>query len=62
MATELSEVQLTNVATKLDMADVRRDLAELREMRLMEQRLTMRLGGLMALGIGVLVALQQFGG
>lgn len=74
LVAELSAVQLTNVATKMDIAELKRDIAglssqalqqvsELRsQSQLMEQRLTVRLGGLMALGIGVLVALQQLSG
>ena len=31
------------------------------EMEVMQQKLTIRLGGIMAAGIAVLIALQQFG-
>ena len=69
LVNELSAVKLENVATKIDVNDVRQEINDFRnealrefdsvrnEMQLMEQRLTSRLGGIMVTGLVVLTAI-----
>ena len=51
-----SEIQ-TNVATKQEVSDVRSDLRS--GMQAMELRITLRMGGLIAAGIGLMIALDK---
>ena len=51
-----SEIQ-TNVATKQEVSDMRSDLRS--EMQAMELRITLRMGGLIAAGIGLMIALDK---
>ncbi len=51
----IQEIDLGEVATKRDMADILHQLEKL------ELRLTLKLGSLMAAGIGVLALLKYFG-
>ncbi len=47
-----------NLATKRDVGEIKRDIAELRlQITSVEQRMTLRLGSLMAAGIAILAAL-----
>ena len=49
-----------DLATQQDIKDVRRDIDDLRkEMIMMEQRLIIKLGALMALSIGIVAALVK---
>jgi len=48
---EALEANLENLATKADIADLRRD------MQLMEQRLIIKLGSMMVVAVGVVAAL-----
>ena len=46
-----------NVATKQDIADLRRDLRS--EMQAMELRITLRMGGLIVAGVALIIALDK---
>lgn len=50
---EALEANLENLATKADIADLRRD------MQLMEQRLIIKLGSMMVVAVGVVAALVK---
>ena len=59
-------INTANLATKEQLEEgfklLRVELDVIRsEMEVMQQKLTIRLGGIMAAGIAVLIALQQFG-
>jgi hypothetical protein len=62
IATEIYQAIHDNVASKADIAAIRADLAAIRgEMREMEQRIIIRLGGMIVIGTGVLIAIKYFG-
>jgi len=62
IATEIYQAIHDNVASKADIAAIRADLAAIRgEMREMEQRIVIRLGGMIVIGTGVLIAIKFFG-
>ena len=46
-----------NIATKQDISDLRADLRS--EMQAMELRITLRMGGLIAVGVGLIIALDK---
>ena len=52
---DVVNINAENLATKADIEQLRA------EMEIMQQQLTIRLGGIMVVGIGVIAALQQFG-
>ena len=59
-----SEAIGANLATKSDIKDLRHDIELLRQetksdMQRMEQRITIRLGSIMVIGIGVIAALDK---
>lgn len=57
-----SEIGVVRVETKNEIDLLRAGIDTLRaEMKIMQQQLTIRLGSLMVVGIGLLVALQQLG-
>ena len=49
--------ELKHLATKADLADLRGELRA--DMRSLEHRLTLRLGGLMLAGFGILIAILR---
>lgn len=66
IATEIYDAIHGNVATKTDLAaaqtDIKADIAAVRsEMREMEQRIVIRLGSMMVVGFGLLIAIRYFG-
>jgi 2-phosphoglycerate kinase len=73
IATEIYQAIHDNVASKADIAAIRADIAAIRgetraefaavrgEMREMEQRIVIRLGGMIVIGTGVLIAIKFFG-
>jgi hypothetical protein len=62
IATEIYQAIHDNVASKADIAAIRADIAAVRgEMREMEQRIVIRLGGMIVIGTGVLIAIKFFG-
>ena len=62
IATEIYQAIHDNVASKADITAIRADLAAIRgEMREMEQRIVIRLGGMIVIGTGVLIAIKFFG-
>ena len=53
-----------NVATTQDVRDVRQEISDLRselrsELQAMELRITLRMGGLIVAGVGLIIALDQ---
>ncbi len=63
-ALEVKEVNLQALATKADMADLRKDMqrmeADLRkDMQLLEQRLTIKLGAMLAVAVGAVATLVK---
>ncbi len=50
---------LAELATKVELQALREEAATKNDLQLMQQQLTIRLGGLIALGVGLLAALQQ---
>jgi 2-phosphoglycerate kinase len=66
IATEIYAAIHDNVATKSDLAaarsDIKADIAAVRaDMREMEQRIIIRLGGMIFVGTGLLIAVKYFG-
>lgn len=58
MSAALAKTFAVELATKRDIGDVRRDLADAK--RDIEQTLTIRLGGMMVVSVGVIVAVLGY--
>jgi len=62
IATAIYNAIHDNVATKADTAAIKADIAAVRgEMREMEQRIVIRLGGMIVVATGALIAIKYFG-
>ena len=58
LAEEQARLFSEQLATKLDLEQLHADVQK--DLHLMEQRITIRLGGMIVVGVGILVALNVF--
>lgn len=58
----LAQILESNIATKRDIEEVKRDIEEVRrDIEEMGYKLTIRLGGMLAVAVGLLAAMKFFG-